>query len=236
MSAFPYTVRESTKAKYPRLQVSVQKGIEVILPQGFDPGRIPEILEQKQPWIERTVQRLNQQASRVPVLAQGPFPAEIVLTSVGEQWNVTYYGTPAARVVLTEESSSLILSGSVDNATACQDLLRQWLIGQGHRHFDPWLRKLSGRMNLSFNRLSVRGQKTRWGSCSSRRTISLNFKLLFLPTPLVRYVLIHELCHLQHPNHSKAFWSLVEQHEPQYRRFDRDLRSGRSWIPQWLDP
>ena len=98
----------------------------------------------------------------------------------------------------------------------------------------PWLRSLSKDCNLPFNQISVRGQKTRWGSCSSDRNISLNYKLLFLPPQVARYVLIHELCHTVHMNHSKEFWQLVQKNDPLYKQWDHDLKNVNQYIPQWL--
>ena len=81
----------------------------------------------------------------------------------------------------------------------------------------------------------VKSQRTRWASCSGRGNVSLNLKLLFVPAPLVRYVFIHELCHLVHPNHSRDFWGLVASHEPDYRKPDRELRQAWRYVPAWLD-
>ena len=86
--------------------------------------------------------------------------------------------------------------------------------------FRPRLHRLSLKMGHQFRRTSVERPKTRWASCSRRRSISLNAKLLFLPPELVDYVLIHELCHLLEMNHSKRFWTLVMQHTPEFRKLD----------------
>ncbi len=74
-------------------------------------------------------------------------------------------------------------------------------------------------------RISIRGQKTRWGSCSARGNLSLNWRLVQVPLSVRDYVLIHELCHLQHMNHSPSFWSLVRQHCPSYKRSEAWLKA-----------
>jgi predicted metal-dependent hydrolase len=87
---------------------------------------------------------------------------------------------------------------------------------------------------LTYNRLSIRSQKTRWGSCSSRGNISLNDQLLFLPADAVEYLMIHELCHTRHLNHSKAFWTLVQTHCPDYRTHEKLLRRSQGLVPDWF--
>jgi predicted metal-dependent hydrolase len=98
----------------------------------------------------------------------------------------------------------------------------------------PWLKRVSNETGLSYSSVAIRQQKTRWGSCSSRRLISLNARLLFLPADLVTYVLVHELCHTKHLNHSSRFWRLLESYLPDYRQLDRQLRMGDRYMPGWL--
>lgn len=82
--------------------------------------------------------------------------------------------------------------------------------------------RLSG---LKFNRVIVRNQKTRWGSCSARGNLSFNYKMMFLPVCLVDYIIVHELCHLKELNHSKRFWLLVEKQLPDYQKSLKELKS-----------
>ncbi|KKQ28050.1 MAG: hypothetical protein US42_C0002G0005 [Candidatus Magasanikbacteria bacterium GW2011_GWC2_37_14] len=71
--------------------------------------------------------------------------------------------------------------------------------------------------NFKYNRLAIRRQKTRWGSCSSKKHLNFNYKLFFLPLELVDYVVVHELCHLAEMNHGKKFWQLVAQTIPDHK-------------------
>jgi len=74
------------------------------------------------------------------------------------------------------------------------------------------------RIGVSYGRIRIGGQRTLWGSCSPRGTLSFNWRLVLAPAEVLDYVVVHELCHLRVPNHSRQFWSLVERHRPHWRR------------------
>ena len=92
---------------------------------------------------------------------------------------------------------------------------------------------LAVQMNCGFQRLQIRLQRSRWGSCSRQGTISLNGCLLFQRPQVVRYLLVHELAHRQHMNHGPRFWALVAEHEPEWRTLDRELVHGWRQVPRW---
>ena len=79
--------------------------------------------------------------------------------------------------------------------------------------------------NFSFNEICIKNQKTRWGSCSRRRNINFNYKILFLPSKLQDYIIVHEICHLKEFNHSRKFWALVEKAIPDYLDIKKELRN-----------
>jgi hypothetical protein len=83
-------------------------------------------------------------------------------------------------------------------------------------------------------RLQVRCQRSRWGSCSRRATISLNACLLFQRPEVLRYLMVHELSHLRHMNHSARFWAEVARHEPDWKALDRELLQSWVRVPSWI--
>ena len=78
-----------------------------------------------------------------------------------------------------------------------------------------------------YNRVSVKNHKTQWGSCSEKRNLNFNYKLIFLPKRLADYVIVHELAHLHEMNHSRRFWGLIAEVLPDVHKRERDLRSYR---------
>ncbi len=231
-----YTIRESQRAKHLRLQISVDKGLEVVIPRGFDKQQIPEILHKKRAWLERASQQIEEQRQWMKQDPPDRLPESIYLQTIAEEWGIEYQFTKATRIVLTECSNhQLLLKGAIDNIELCQKALRRWLTQKGYQHLVPWLQTVSQNCELPFRRAFVKGQKTLWGSCSSQKNINLNYKLLFLPPAMVRYVFIHELCHTLELNHSPKFWSLVRQWEPNYKGLDAELKDAWRLVPGWVE-
>lgn len=75
----------------------------------------------------------------------------------------------------------------------------------------------AGQLGVSYRRIRIGAQRTLWGSCSPSGTLSFNWRLVLVPADVVGYVVVHELCHLRVPNHSRSFWALLEQHRPNWR-------------------
>jgi predicted metal-dependent hydrolase len=231
-----YTVRESPKAKHVSLKMSIQGNLEVIVPKGFDRKRIPEILQRKQQWIDRVVQRMATQQAIAGADLSEDRPERIALAAIAETWHVEYATSQKPGVRLLERPGHrLMIQGDVSNPEVCKAILQQWIAHKARLHLPPWLHRVSKETKLPFQQVSIRRQKTIWGSCSVRKTISLNSKLLFLSSDLVRYVLTHELCHTIHLNHSDDFWNLVGKHEPNYETLDASLRDARYLVPWWME-
>ena len=79
-------------------------------------------------------------------------------------------------------------------------------------------------MNVTFGRITIRNQKTRWGSCSTKGNLNFNYQLYYLPDEILDYVVVHELSHRKHMDHSKEFWTEVGKHCPNYRKLRKNLK------------
>lgn len=163
-------------------------------------------------------------------------PRTISFKAVGKRFTVRYTHRRGKGLELTQPSlSELEVRGNTGNRQGCLTLLRRWLQTQGRLHLVPWLERLGQETGLAFRTTQIRGQKTRWGSCSSRGTISLNYKLLFLPPHLVRYLMLHELCHTVHLNHSASFWSFLTALAPDCRALDAEMKGAGDFVPPWAN-
>ena len=246
-----YRVRESKRAKHVSIKISVAGEVEVVIPPRFDRKQLPTILEKRRSWIIETRARLLRDRAQAPDDWHIEKPDTVLFrwrsTSLSdtpdvesdrdiETWVVRYQSAGGDRTLcVPEKNNRLTIRGNTEHLPACQGVLRKWLAHRAKRDLTPWLRQLGFDLDLPCNRISVRGQKTRWASCSSRKDISLNYKLLFLPQPLVHYVLVHELCHTVHMNHSKDFWALVAEKQPDYKWRKDQLKKAWRYVPKWVE-
>ncbi|MHB1707521.1 MAG: M48 family metallopeptidase [Acidithiobacillus sp.] len=216
----PYQVRVSTRARYLRIQVSASAGVVVVLPSHYPPEQVGVALAARVAWIQKHLQRLEaQEAQGLSAVGTDPedLPASLSLAAIGQVWAVRRVLSPSlstARLTAAPVSRHLCLSHAPGDSDAPRFLLRRWLKQEGESHLFPLLATLAAETGLRYRNVSLRHQRSRWGSCSSRRSISLNAQLLFLPAPLVRHVLLHELCHLREMNHGPRFWALLEGWDP----------------------
>jgi len=230
---FPsYTIRVSPRAKRVILKISSRHGLEVVIPKGFSQRNIPKILSEKKAWIE---QGFRQMESKGQVLARScDLPVAIHFQSVNKGFQVEYVPLPNGRLSLSHRTgSNLIFTGDYSDTGGCQALLKRWLTHQARLHLIPWLNQLSDQTGLTFRQAQIRGQKSRWGSCSTSGNISLNYNLLFLRPELVQYIMHHELCHTIHMNHSKNFYQLLFKWEKRYLENRSAMKTVWELVPWW---
>jgi hypothetical protein len=214
-----YRVRVHPRARNVRIVVSRRHGLVVTLPAGFDRRLIPEILERKRSWVERVL-------SRRPMKPEPYRPPErIALSAIGEEWTIEYEKGNPGRVELVQRGDrTLFVTGAVDRPDVVRRVLERWLRIQARQHLVPWLCRTATELGFKLSGVTVRTQRTLWASCSPHNTISLNARLLLLPPDLVRYVFVHELVHIPHPDHSRKFWQAVAVRVPDYRDRLKELR------------
>ena len=222
-----YTIRHSPRAKNLRLKVTPAEGLCVVVPRGFDEVRITEILKRKKVWIADALQEAKARRRFLESKSVTHLPDTLHLRAIGERWKIVYRENEAKNGLwLRASDGEIVVSGSAFRRNTVIVKLKEWLRLKVRSDLFPLALQVSKKNGLGIRGLMVKSQRTRWASCSSKKNLSLNIKLLFLPPELVRYVLVHELCHTVHMNHSKEFWRLVACIEPRYRSLDQELREG----------
>lgn len=222
-------VRHSTRARRLAVKVHLDGSVELVVPRGVSRQRAQAFFDSQRQWVTRQVQRRD---ARLPASSVFP-PSAIDLPAIGERWGVHLgAGSGRARIVAIG-ASCISLQGEAD-ATQWRHLLRAWLAQRARQAFAPRLAQLAMQHGFGYQRMSIRFQRSRWGSCSTRGTISLNLALLFQPPEILRYLMCHELAHTCHMNHSTAFWRCVAACEPRWRQLDHRLDEGWRLVPRWL--
>ncbi len=224
-SSDPFAVRVSERARRLTARVHVGGRVEIVVPMGVNPRMVRDFVRRFTPWIDRKVE-----AMRCAAEPAVEVPPEVRLAFSEERFAVEW--RPAAKRVLAERGGRLELLAP--DASGARGLLQGWLKQAAAARLAPALLELAARLDIRVGRVAIRRQRTRWGSCSTRGTVSLNCSLLFLHPDVVRYLFVHELAHTRHMNHSASFWRLVERIEPDYRRLDRELLAGWRTVPAWV--
>ena len=224
-----WKLRVSKRSRYAKLQIKPYGGLEVVIPPRFPRSEIPALVARHASWARRQIERQTQLRESIRL------PRQLALAFDGTVTPVVYAGKPLSFTddLFADLAPEPIYINARDQGAQI-GALRDWIRRRATELLPPRLRLLSARTGLDFSRVSIRSQKTRWGSCSNRGQISLNDQLLFLPPETVDYLMIHELCHTRHLDHSRRFWRLVESHCPDYRRHEKNLSASRQHVPDWF--
>ena len=218
----PYSVRRSDRARHARIVVD-RGEVEVVVPRRMAMRHVQPFVAQKHRWIERTLRKMQEAERDSPTvrLADGgcvPYLGEElelrvkvepgrVRSHVARRGDVLHVKVPAPRHGRRSATRS-----------------SAWYRRRARAEVAPRLDAATARAGTSYKRLSIRGQRTRWASCSSSGAMSFNWRLLLAPPEILDYVVEHEVAHIEVLDHSRRFWALVARRSPRYREHERWLR------------
>jgi predicted metal-dependent hydrolase len=207
----PYRIRRSDRASHVRVSVDSAGDVEVVLPRRSPASAAPAAVAELRPWIERRLRETS--AVRAAIAARGA--------------TLPYLGTALAltpqpgRTRVHRRGEQLLVPADGERASAA---IERWYRRAAAKEIAPRLDAATRALDTTYTTLSIRGQRTRWGSCSARGAMSFNWRLLLAPEPVLDYVVWHEACHLRVMDHSPRFWALVRRHCPDYEEHRRWLR------------
>ena len=211
MEDLKYQVRRSDRARRVRVTVDATRGVEVVLPRRAPEREAAAAIRELRPWIER----------RVAELAR----AQAAVAARGE--TVPYLGRTLAlvsepgRTRVTRRGDVLF----VPAGDGLRPALERWYRRSARDEIAPRLDRACALTGVPYSRLTIRGQRTRWASCSRAGAMSFNWRLLLAPETVLDYVVWHEVCHLEVMDHSPRFWGLLAGRSPGYRAQLRWLRA-----------
>jgi predicted metal-dependent hydrolase len=230
MSSLPkYYIRRSTRAKRLSLNISQHKGLEVVAPFHLSEKAIDTFVLAHQRWIKKHQHLIE--ASQKPFFP----PSRIHLLAIQRQWQITYGQLRPKQPSIEVFPQKILIQENTPSKQYFNTLMRFFLKKVAAEHLTPQLESLSQQHRLPFKQHSFRLQKTRWGSCTQKENISLNSALLFMPASAVQYVMLHELCHTEHLNHSARFWKKLASIMPDYLEHQKILRRSDLYLPNWID-
>lgn len=210
-----YQVRESKRAKNLSLVVG-PSGLEVVVPCDYKQKNLEDVLLRKQKWILKKIEHFNSfyksfNDNKNKVLYRGrDYLVETRLEPGSHR-----------KVQIEEEKILVILPEGAEGEAGAA--LEYWFRSMARLLINQRIRVINQTLKLSYNRIFIKGQKTRWGSCSRQKNLNFNWRLVMAPLPVLDYVVAHELLHLVEPNHSTKFWALVEKTCPDYKKH-------RAWL------
>ncbi len=211
MEQIAYSVRRSERARRVRVTVDPTRGVEVVLPRRAPEREAAAAIRELRPWIERRVRELDRARQAVAARADTLPYLNQTLQVVPE----------LGRLRVHRRGEQLLVPGEPARREAA---LERFYRRAAHAEIAPRLDRACAAAGLSYQRLTIRGQRTRWASCSRSGTMSFNWRLLLAPEPVLDYVVWHEVCHLEILDHSPRFWALLGSHWPDYREHLRWLR------------
>ncbi len=203
-------VRRSERARRVRVTVDPARGVEVVLPRRAPEREAAAAISELRPWIERRIRELDR--ARAAVAARGdtvPYLGSLLRTI-----------PEVGRTRVHRRGRDLL----VPEGELCAPALERWYRRAARAEITPRLDRACLKAGTAYSGLTIRGQRTRWASCSRSGAMSFNWRLLLGPEPVLDYVVWHEVCHLEVMDHSPRFWALLGERCPDYRDHARWLR------------
>ncbi len=209
--SIPYKVIRNNRSKNIRLYVNVLGELEVRIPKRIKEDSISEILTRHSKWILKHLSNRQQKKEFYYLGRKLNVVQSFDMFSINNQFR------------LNENVLNIISPG--ENSLTVTDLFEMWLKQEATEYIPVRTAKLAVQFGFNYKRVTIRSQKSRWGSCSANGSLSFNSRLMKFDKDVIDYVIVHELCHLKEMNHSKKFWRLVGEIIPEYKKFVVRLRA-----------
>ncbi|MBR9978141.1 MAG: M48 family metallopeptidase [Bacteroidetes bacterium] len=224
-----YRVLKTRRNRHIRLTVSGKNGVRISGPRGVPERDLHAMVREKGTWILERLRHFNEMEQRQPRWRYAGGERVLVL---GEWKSLRIIPRELNTGSIMLQDSDLLISlppSLCQNETVIADLFHRWLRNWAHIELPRRVVLQAARMEVTPGRISVRAQRSKWGSCSAAGNISLNMRLLHAPPAVLDYVIIHELAHLRELNHSARFWKIVEQYCPDHHVHEKWLRD-HTWL------
>lgn len=207
------------KKKRKTISIKITENGEVIIsaPLSLSNTRIEEFLKNKAGWIISKLDMVKASANTKSNISE-----KDNLMLLGESFKLNIYDNEERVIRVTFKHRQLHVYAPInidgDKDAYIKEALTNWYMKQASLIYRERVEHYSKILKVHYNKITIKEQKTRWGSCSSKGNLNFNWRVIIAPIQIVDYLVVHELCHLVHMNHSKDFWALVESIVPNYKK------------------
>ena len=231
-----YVFKRVPRRRHVHVFVDREGTIEVRAPWRFSLSRARALLGENAEWVLRTLESVRARIARRPRLVTGarlPYLDESLRLDIRPRAQIGLFDGDARprRGRVERRGPVLRISATSLGDDALRSLIERWYRVEAAAHFARRVEHYAPRLGVHPSKVTIRGQHSRWGSCSARGTVSLNWRLMLAPGELADYVVVHELCHLRHLDHSPRFWAMVGGVIPDYRHRRRRLNALQDHLP-----
>ncbi len=227
-----YQIRRSARAQRARIIVTAEK-VEVVAPLRMPEKQIRQFVTAKQAWLESAKNKIQRHVQSIARFSPAEYKEGALVPYQGEHYALAIKANQERQIQITFEQDFIVhvpesflaklsseeLSGQIQRA------FMHWMAQMAAQKSTRYIDKYAALYQLHPRSVTIKTQKSRWGSCGIHNDINLNWLLILAPAEVLEYVVIHELCHIQERNHAAAFWLLVIRHCPNYKLH-------RGWLKQ----
>jgi len=231
-----YRLKHSQRRRSVQIRIAPPATIEVVAPAGFPQKEVEALLHKRATWIATQLARLKKLASD-PVNASLEHGAQLLYLGRPRQLAVMPSPAKRAKVILEDDRLTAYLPAvpGQDDTALLRRALHHWYVRSAAQLLADRTAYWAAEIGVRPGRISIRDQKTRWGSASTRGNVNYNWRIVMAPPETLDYLVVHELCHIKVPNHSATFWLLVSQSVPDYKKHRAWLRQHGNLLSRLLE-
>jgi predicted metal-dependent hydrolase len=231
MIDFEYQIRKTTRRKTISITVYQDNRVLVAAPASMPQNSILQFVEKKSDWVRKNLGRNLQKPKNIPVPLRFVDGEEILY--LGEKCTLRIEEGSPSGVFLT--NGNIIVRAHRDTAEenrseTIREQLVKWYVSRAKDKIEERIRFYAARIGAMPQSVTIKKMKCRWGSCSSKGRINLAWNIIMAPEPILDYLMVHELCHLKHHDHSADYWRLVESILPDHRERRKWLRVNGDFL------
>ena len=230
-----YVFKRMPRRRHVHILVDDHGTIEVRAPWRFSVSKAREVMRENAQWVVRTLEGARERLAQRPRLVTGArlrLLDESLRLEVRPRAQIDLFDDARPRRGGVERRGAVLRVSPASLGEAdVRALLETWYRREAAKGLAARIEHFAPQLGVRPTRTTIRGQRSRWGSCSGTGTVSLNWRLMMVPGALADYVVVHELCHLRHMDHSPRFWAMVSSAVPDYRERRRRLDALQRHLP-----